>query len=228
IMANSSLGSGEKQDAYDYVEIYNNSNSPVKLKDYRLEWYGYGGSLTTWDFTSELYGDKVIPAKGTLVIWIKANDIYVGLKNLNDFNARYGTNLTSDQVVEYIGATLEDKDSRLLFISKDPSVKLSQARYNFGLDLNTPVKEDLSNEYKYPTNGTDVAKTIAIGGIPTPGIVDPSQVPYDPSDVTLSDIKVNGKSIGGFSKTVTDYAIELPYGTTVMPEITATTAIRSA
>jgi len=42
------------------------------------------------------------------------------------------------------------------------------------------------------------------------------------TDATLSDLKVGGTTIAGFSSTLTNYNVELPKGTTVVPTITAT------
>jgi len=45
----------------------------------------------------------------------------------------------------------------------------------------------------------------------------------DPAtDATLSDLTVNGATVAGFSSSILDYNIELPIGTTVVPNVTAT------
>ncbi|MFY0654399.1 MAG: carbohydrate binding domain-containing protein, partial [Cyclobacteriaceae bacterium] len=43
-------------------------------------------------------------------------------------------------------------------------------------------------------------------------------------DATLSDIKVNSESIDGFESAIADYSVELPFGTTDVPEVTVTTS----
>jgi len=43
------------------------------------------------------------------------------------------------------------------------------------------------------------------------------------TDATLSDLKVNGTTIPGFSPLVLNYNVELPFGTTLVPTLTATT-----
>lgn len=43
------------------------------------------------------------------------------------------------------------------------------------------------------------------------------------SDATLSDLQVNGETIEGFSPAILSYSLELPTGTTEVPEVTATT-----
>lgn len=41
-------------------------------------------------------------------------------------------------------------------------------------------------------------------------------------DATLKDIKVDGKSISGFSPSVTSYTVDIPFSQTTIPEVTAT------
>ena len=43
------------------------------------------------------------------------------------------------------------------------------------------------------------------------------------TDATLSDLQVDGITVAGFSPTDLSYDVELPYGTTVVPTVTATT-----
>jgi hypothetical protein len=44
------------------------------------------------------------------------------------------------------------------------------------------------------------------------------------TDATLSDLTVNGATVAGFSSSTSDYNVELPQGTTVVPTVVATTA----
>jgi hypothetical protein len=49
------------------------------------------------------------------------------------------------------------------------------------------------------------------------------RAPAAPStDATLSDIKVDGTAISGFSASTNTYSVELPYGTTTVPTVNAT------
>ena len=51
----------------------------------------------------------------------------------------------------------------------------------------------------------------------------------DPAkDATLSDLKVDGTTVAGFSKTKLTYSVVLPKGTTVIPQITAVTKTNSS
>ncbi|MFZ4400321.1 MAG: beta strand repeat-containing protein [Bacteroidales bacterium] len=45
---------------------------------------------------------------------------------------------------------------------------------------------------------------------------------------TLSDLKVNGVTVTGFSASILSYTVTLPYGTTVVPTVTATTTDANA
>ena len=42
------------------------------------------------------------------------------------------------------------------------------------------------------------------------------------SDATLSDLQINGTTVAGFAPATLNYNVELPYGTTVVPTVTAT------
>ena len=43
------------------------------------------------------------------------------------------------------------------------------------------------------------------------------------NDATLSDLKVSGTTVSGFSPSVLAYNMVLPYGTSTVPTVTATT-----
>ena len=56
-------------DAYEFIEIYNNSNLDINLKDYKLYYhYPDSGSDSVWWESDE---DKILRSHETLVFWIK-------------------------------------------------------------------------------------------------------------------------------------------------------------
>ena len=81
-------------DAYEFIEIYNNSNLDINLKDYKL-YYNYpdSGSDSVWWESDE---DKILKSHETLVFWIK-NGGNTSLTR-DDFNAKWGVDLTADQL----------------------------------------------------------------------------------------------------------------------------------
>jgi len=55
------------------------------------------------------------------------------------------------------------------------------------------------------------------------------KAPVNPAaDATLSDLKVGGATVTGFSSAITSYTIEYPQGTTVIPQITAATTTNTS
>ena len=89
IMPDSSNVGGS--DGYEFIEIYNNSNLDINLKDYKLYYnypdQGVDGDVI-WYETNE---DKIIKSHDTLVFWIKngTNDDL----QISDFNNKFNTNL---------------------------------------------------------------------------------------------------------------------------------------
>lgn len=192
IVPNSSKDKGINSDAYDFIEVYNNSNNTIDIANYQIQLYeSAGASVTTWDITA----NRLIQPKSTMVIWTKPSEATVAGITYADFNARYGTNLSIDQIVEISGVTLPDIGGKTLFIARDGSspVKLSQARYNVELSVNEDTPEDKSIQYRYSADDTDISRKIAAGQIPTPGLVTRDQVPYvnSISDASLSNLVVD-------------------------------------
>ncbi len=66
-------------------------------------------------------------------------------------------------------------------------------------------------------NFTYLFDDIALGMLPVPS-----------DDASLSDLMVDGTTVTGFSSEVLDYTVELPYGTTVVPTVTAETTDSNA
>ena len=55
--------------AYEFIEIYNNTNQNINFKDYKIQ-YRYGTDPETDVIWESIPNDFVIPAKGTVVFWI--------------------------------------------------------------------------------------------------------------------------------------------------------------
>jgi len=222
IMPASSLGEGDTVSPYEFIEIYNNSDKTIDIADYKIEYFtGSGKAVVKYDITNS----KLVQPKGTLVVWLKS---VADSKTVNDFNARYGTSLTDEQIVEYVGGILGDTEGKTLFITHDTSAaRLSQARYNMNLGLENDVASDLSIQYEYPTDGTDILEKIAPEQTPTPGSIALNQVPYivDPTDATLRSIELSdGELTPAFSPSITSYTASVKHGVsgiTITPTVSA-------
>lgn len=161
-------------DAYEYIELYNNSGSAVDLKDYRLPYQNV-------NFTAS----KVIQPKGVLVVCTRSTT------TLDKFNMFYGTSLTQDKYTnlplsdEILGNSLTGR----VLISNDDGLVVSRASYS---ENDFDAKKSVT--YKYPPSGFDMIK-LGTKQAQSPGIVEESQIP----DIKIS---VTGVSLDKTSVTL--------------------------
>lgn len=154
------------KDAYEFVEIYNNSNQEINMKDYKLIYQITSTDASEdWDLTE----DKIIPAQSSFVVWIKngANDALT----LTDFNANYGTAVTENQMTTISDDGLSNSGDRVLKIADDLGFIYSELSYS-GTD--TAVNTGIT--YKYPHSGS-VMKKMGNSLKANPGSVLSGQVP---------------------------------------------------
>ena len=179
---------GSSSDAYEFIEVYNNTDAPINFNNYKV-YYRYPdkgiSSDAKWPSTKE---DFIIPAQQAIVFWIKngLNDSYTTA----DFNAFYGTSLVEDQNLFIIeSAGMANSGRRSVVIKTNTEVEVSAAYYDAeSVYENGTAKEetkvDYALMYKHPVNGsTTMIKASAGLKRPTPGIVDASQVPSVPVHV---------------------------------------------
>ncbi|WDU82661.1 lamin tail domain-containing protein [Caloramator sp. Dgby_cultured_2] len=149
-------------DYYEFIEVYNNSNAPIDIRDYKFTYP-----------SSDIDVSKIIQPKGVLVICA------TNTTTLSAFNAFYGTNLTEDQFVNFkITSGISNTPPKTIVLAKDTGEEVCRATYNSG---DFDIK--LSTTYKYPETGIDM---ILFGQKqqPTPGVVSPNQVPLDQNSDT--------------------------------------------
>lgn len=145
----------EYDDPYEYIEVYNNSDIYIDLKNYKF--------INPYIDITE---SNVIPPKGTMVICMRSNT------SLYTFNQFYGTALTTNNYMTLPNATniLEDS-AKAIYLAKDDSTIVSMAEYeiqDFGL------KQAVT--YKYPETGFGMVR-LGQKQAPTPGTVTEGQVP---------------------------------------------------
>ncbi|WP_240390561.1 lamin tail domain-containing protein [Bacillus sp. Y1] len=161
-------------DGYEFIEIYNNSNSPVSLKDYKLNYRYYTndpGSDVVW---ASVPDDVNIPANETLVFWI-IND-QNGSKTVADFNQHFGTNLVENEdIVRIFSSGMANGSLRGLVMATNTGKEIAVAYYNEESNVDDTYA-DKGIQYRYPTDKSKKMYKLTIEPA-TPGSVRPIQVP---------------------------------------------------
>lgn len=150
-------------DAYEYIELYNNTDRNIDLKDYKLP-------LQNIDITDS----KIISPKGVLVICLK------GSTTLDKFNTFYGTAITQDKYITlpFVNEVLGSSSNESIVLAKDDGTVVSRAQYS-----STDFQVKKSVTYKYPETGFDMVR-LGQNQNPTPGSVTYDQVPQNGTKVT--------------------------------------------
>jgi hypothetical protein len=137
--------------------------------------------------------------------------------------------------MEYMHVDIWTADATVLQVTP-----VSASSGEFLVDL-TPLNQGSWNSYDIPlSNFTGVSMAdihqLKFDG---QGGVNPSNVyldniffwknpPAAGTDATLSDLQVDGSTVDGFSPNILNYTVELPFGTTIVPTVTATTTDANA
>ncbi|MCP3761285.1 S-layer homology domain-containing protein [Domibacillus sp. A3M-37] len=171
LLPNSNNVSGS--DAYEFIELYNNSSQPFSLKDYKLV-YGYpDGKTADWVFKE----DKTIDPGETMVVWIKLKNKTNESLTLADFNTEFGTSLTESQFTYIESDGMANGSERSLSVADTVGNVLSKATY-----LPGDVSENKGIQYKPNTDG----KTMDIlnsSEPATPGTLIEEQKPEAPAEL---------------------------------------------
>lgn len=161
-------------DGFEFIEIYNNSTSPVSLKDYKLNYRYYTndpGSDVVW---ASVPDDVIIPANETLVFWI-IND-QNSSKTVADFNQHFGTTLVENEdIVRIFSSGMANGSLRGLVMATNTGKELAVAYYNDESNVDDTYA-DKGIQYKYPTDKSTKMQKVAIETA-TPGSVRGNQVP---------------------------------------------------
>jgi hypothetical protein len=165
-------GSTGTEDAYEYVEIYNNSDRPMDMKDYKIIYRYPNGNESDAVWNHEPESVVIQPGK-TLIFWLKnANNANV---TMEQFNAHYGTNLVLNQDVVRVSAGMHSGRSRWIVVASNTGHEIVSAAYNIGVD---DAQSDMGVVYQYPLDGSnEMIKTSSRTVRGTPGSIDPGQVP---------------------------------------------------
>ncbi|WP_066186188.1 lamin tail domain-containing protein [Gracilibacillus timonensis] len=161
-------------DAYEFIEVYNNTDQPINMKDYQIIYrYPTETADQTWDITD----DKMIASQESFIIWIHNDGNQQA--TLDDFNQQYGLELTEDQVAIVSNSGMANGSERTLIVADEFGNEIVQASYNDGTN---DVFTDQGIMYKYPEKGVDMQK-VGVAESVSPLTVFPEQVPQDPVKV---------------------------------------------
>ncbi|TCN01049.1 S-layer family protein [Paenibacillus sp. BK033] len=189
-------------DMYEYIEVYNNTDRSVNLKDYAIYYEFSHGATIRWDLSE----DFNLPSKQSAVIWVKS-DLSLD-KTLADFNAHWSSvtgspvNLTSAQLTSLYSIGMDNTSEGRILIAPDAADwvghwggAISQAWYNVGKD---EVNDDgKSVVYEYPKGDSNPQFLNRMfersaGQTATPGVIVEGQVPEItvevPEDATKPEI----------------------------------------
>ncbi|MBB6446858.1 lamin tail domain-containing protein [Bacillus benzoevorans] len=169
------------EDGFEFIELYNNTNAPLKFKDYQIQ-YRYGSNPETDVMWEAVPDDMIIPAQGTIVFWMM-NEQNAG-KTVTDFNKHYRTHLAENRdIIKIYSPGMANSSHRGIVAATNTDIVSSVAYYNegSGADDTHPNKGII---YQYPIDGTRIMKKISAGKKrATPGKVEASQVPAKPVEV---------------------------------------------
>lgn len=184
---------GTSTDAYEYVEIYNNTNQPVQFKNYSL-YYRYPDKGPNADVLWQAeQPDFVIPPQQPVVFWIKnsANASYTE----QDFNQFYQSSLIPNVTLHTIQSDgMANSGRRALVLKTNTGKEISSAYYDADQAYADGTKGDETKEnkaitYAYPLNGSSVMIKSGSGSdAPSPGILDSSQIPPQPIQVEQDNL----------------------------------------
>ncbi|WJH35205.1 lamin tail domain-containing protein [Paenibacillus sp. CC-CFT747] len=159
---------------YEYIEVYNSTDQPVNLKDYKLKYIYPNNTFKDWDLDE----DKLLAPQHSMVLWI--NNLASQGKTLADFNANFGSAVTEDQIMRTTpNDGMINSDKRTLAIVSDTGLEISRASYNDGELMNEAVSKK-GIGYEYPKDGSNVMIKQGYGLPASPGSVAASQVPGQP------------------------------------------------
>jgi hypothetical protein len=159
-------------DAYEFIELYNNSDSVLDLSRFTMRYYSKAGAkaadleANTWKLNGK------IQPHSTMVIWMVSS---TNKLTVADFNKNYGTSLVEGKdIVMLTGANIpQDKPVQLELLTGTTVV--GRAWYNWSGVVD--ILADRSVIYNYPTDYTMTAKVETARNTPTPGTLAAGQMP---------------------------------------------------
>lgn len=162
----------KSSDAYEYIELYNNSMSAIDLSKYKIRYYPKPGANADALATMTRNLSGTIKAHSTLVIWV----VPEGSKlTVADFNKHYGTDLVEGKdIIRFVGINIPNSNPVQIEILNGSSI-VTRTWYNWGEDVD--AYSDKGILFNYPTDYTITAKVAKNRVDPTPGSLSDDQMP---------------------------------------------------
>lgn len=182
------------QDGYGFIEIYNNGDQPINMKNYQLTYRDASGETDqVWDLTE----DNIIPSKESFIVWVQDQEL-----TIEDFNTKYDLALTEDRITTVEASGLANSNEQSLILSDDANNEIAKATYN------EEQPADQGIVYKYPLEG-NVMQHVGLGKNPTPGSLLNGQVPSESVAIEIPEAETDTEApiIGEPSVSLTDDAV---------------------
>ncbi|WP_147381820.1 S-layer homology domain-containing protein [Paenibacillus nanensis] len=169
-------------DAYEYVEVYNNTNVPVNLRDYQIRYTNRYNDYIVWDIDT----DTVIPAGQTGLIWVRS---------LASRTAPIDAFLTHHQIASFDPSRIADlfsdgmsnSEEGRVVLATDAGDTVSQAWFSVAED--EAFDDGTSIVYEAPLNGGTRMINRGFRQVSTPGQLLDGQVPSEPITLEEDSIK---------------------------------------
>lgn len=172
---------------FTYLEIYNNSDKAIDLKDYTVyntypsgsngvEW-SFDGKSNTWKTGYHPAESIMLPAGKAIILWPTTY-----AHTIDDFNNFYGTSLTKNDIVKVNHGGISPTEQRTFRIGKSlDSIIATSVSNNSNIEDNPDrnVNTKYSNQYTYRLDGT-IGYKFSKTAPPSPGVVDSWQIPDSP------------------------------------------------
>ncbi len=159
-------------DLYEFIELYNNSDTEINLSGYTLQYYPKAGAKAE-DLEKNVWklSGRIAP-RSTLVLWFTSASSKL---TVADFNKTYSTSLIEGKdIVRIVGNQIPHTNAIQLEI-KYGSTVVARCWYNWGNARNTAHNTAII--YDYPTDYTFTAKPADSRLTPTPGKLADGQMP---------------------------------------------------
>ncbi|WP_052659534.1 lamin tail domain-containing protein [Bacillus alveayuensis] len=168
------------KDGYEFIEIYNNTNRPINMKDYKIL-YRYPEKDQKSDLEWDIQDDKIVQPQDSFVIWIhNSGNNHLTIQQFND---HYGTDLEENEFTIIHSDGMANGSERTIIIAEDFGQEIAQATYN---DNGLETASDQGIVYQYQAE-TKSMKKVGRGELATPAEMILGQVPDEPVVINIDD-----------------------------------------